>query len=551
MLAIAATVSSLTVSTSQAQAGPWLDAMFGRRVAPTYPVGNPVPIQTANYASYYGSNGVYPPSYGPLLPSGVQQAVPGYLPTASYDTQWRQVPVTNYRPVTQFDPNYGTTVTSLQPCTTYEYQAQRTPLIAPRPLLGEYGYRANRWPAINAPGYNPMGLGYAAPAVPNYNYPAVNQLPNYGLPVSSSAGSSSTVSSSLPIATMNYGGNYGANFGGYYSPSVGLPIQSGLTASATPAYYVAPNGMASTGYSAPGFSNPGTVTSGVMPNGYSSIGPVTASAIQPAYSTYGAGTGTPNYAAPYTTPYAGPNASTYATPYASPSYSGSSVSPNSNMNVPNIPGAVSVVPYGPPTMVPASPSIMPGTNPMPGSNPNSGNILPNSNNSNMVMPPGVRSLNDPESTRAPSLGPSAFQSGRLEDSFSSNVQTLRLPLVTIDRSNESDSSNENNNVAAIRTPIEASSLQWSSSSSNRIEAPSTLPASSQSPLVPLKGSDDLDAKPKWNPKYLDARNPAPSGEPKETAIRTIAERKNVANSKGNETNSGSNGIRFVPLNQPR
>ena len=149
-------VSTATPQASQA-APQWLDSLFGRR-PPAYPVGAPVPVngQVAAYSpGGYPSSGYVPPSYSglvgnqaaPAFAPGIPQTVAGYLPTAAYDTQWARTPVTFYRPVTAFDPRYGTTVTSLQPCTSYQYQAQRQPVIAPRPLLGDYGMQANRWPS--------------------------------------------------------------------------------------------------------------------------------------------------------------------------------------------------------------------------------------------------------------------------------------------------------------------------------------------------------------------------------------------------------------------
>ena len=175
---------------------------------PTIPV---VPI-TPSYGStqsYYGNYGMLPPATGNALPNGFPQTVTSAMPTAAYDTQWQRTPVTYYRPVTQFDPNYGTTVTSLQPCTSYQYQAQRVPMVAPTPVGGAYAQASNQWPAINQPGYYPTGVAnaYAMNPVPLANpntplpgsmvapptYPQVQYLPSNGtVPASAMSPSSAT-----------------------------------------------------------------------------------------------------------------------------------------------------------------------------------------------------------------------------------------------------------------------------------------------------------------------------------------------------------------------
>ncbi|MEX0818761.1 MAG: hypothetical protein WD070_04180 [Pirellulaceae bacterium] len=44
----------------------------------------------------------------------------------SYNSSWARVPVTNYRPQVFNDPSSGVSVTTLQPCNTYEWQHRRT-----------------------------------------------------------------------------------------------------------------------------------------------------------------------------------------------------------------------------------------------------------------------------------------------------------------------------------------------------------------------------------------------------------------------------------------
>ncbi len=63
---------------------------------------------------------------GTLTSSGM--ARPFWMrPTPHYASSWARVPVTNYRPFVVNDPLDGGSVTSLQPCNTYEWQMRRSP----------------------------------------------------------------------------------------------------------------------------------------------------------------------------------------------------------------------------------------------------------------------------------------------------------------------------------------------------------------------------------------------------------------------------------------
>ncbi|MEQ1825397.1 MAG: hypothetical protein ABL921_05600, partial [Pirellula sp.] len=356
LLLVALSAGFVSATAPSSHAGPW--GWFGRS-QPAYPVGAPVPLngQTAyspaagyvppSYAPYAGSQlsggnmAVPPPAYlgmqtanysnysaampqaynAPLLAPGFPQTVAGYLPTAAYDTQWNRTPVTYYRPVTAFDPRYGTTVTSLQPCTSYQYQAQRAPVIAPRPLLGEYGLQANKWPSITGPGYNPTGLAVqsmyppiATPyqSLPNVGVPYLGQ-PTYA-PMSSSGTSLGMPATSLPTTTLNYSAGYPASVPTYAGTANYLAPVSSPYAAASP-YPYAVNPYAVNPYAAQS-------TASAWPNytsnalGQNMLGTNTPCA-----------NGTCSSAAPLTTPG--------ASPY--------------NMPTPVVPGATSVVPYGPPT----------------------------------------------------------------------------------------------------------------------------------------------------------------------------------------------------------
>jgi len=369
------TAISLTAGLGQAHGQ---GCCFGTNRAPAYPAGPPIPVNPTAPAgtamnSYYGSYGMLPPSPGTLFPAGLPQSSAAFFPTAAYDTRWQQTPVTYYRPVTQYDPNYGTTVTSLQPCTSYQYQAARVPLVAPS-TFGDQTYSANRWPVANAPAYYPQAA-LPVGSVPTASaYPTFQQLPTVGTPVianrmnQASTGTSSGPSSTLPLATM--------------SPSASTVVT---------ANHIAPMSVMAV-------PNAATQATAWMP--------ATTTVPMPQVPITSAipGTGTPVYTVPATVP------TTSLTPC-----------PN-GVCAPSIPGASSVIPLGPPTLMsPSSPSSLPSsasTTPFLPSVTNP--IYPNPGDINPVLPPS--NSYDPEAARPPSLGNSAAM-----------YPMKRIPVSDIDR----------------------------------------------------------------------------------------------------------------------
>lgn len=426
---------------------------FGTSRAPAYPVGPPVPVNPTAPAgtamnSYYGSYGMLPPSPGTLLPAGLPQTSAAFLPTAAYDTRWQQTPVTYYRPVTQYDPNYGTTVTSLQPCTSYQYQAARVPLVAPS-TFGSPTYAVNRMPVTNMPAYYPQaGLPVGSVPMPSA-YPTLQQLPTVGTPVianrmnQASTGTSSGPSSTLPLATM--------------APPAGTVVT---------ANHLAPMSM----MTAP---NAATQATAWMPATTVPMPQVPITSAIP-------GTGTPVYTVPATVPT-------------------TSLSPCPNgVCAPSIPGATSVIPLGPPTLM--SPSSMSPSSPFPSTSsasttpflPSVTNpILPNPGDTNPVLPPSNNY--DPEATRPPTLGNSAAM-----------YPMKRIPVAEIDRGAP----------VPVRS-AEPPAAQPIPQPENRA-LPSAPPVLPPSTLEPLKAPSDLDAKPRWNPKLL----PRSNGESRETVAST-------------------------------
>ena len=422
--------------------------------------------QTLGYGSYAGATP--PTNNAPMLAPGFPQTVAGYLPTAAYDTQWSRTPVTYYRPVTAFDPRYGTTVTSLQPCTSYQYQAQRVPVIAPRPLQGDYGSQANNWPAITSPGYNPTGLAvnnaYAPVAQPFQNVPMVgmpmNGQPNAYATMGSTGTSLGMPATSPPTTTMNY-----------YPQSPGLPI-----------YPTQPN------YNGSVVQNPGYATS--LPamnwsNQSMGSGVVPSAAWSPAGNACVNGNCNPTVS-PMQTPYV-PGA-TSVTPIGPPTYSSS---PNNGSSQPAY-GSVGQ-PYTPNVQPPAGSPVLPP---------------------NQFFPPGVNpvapGLADPESVRVPGLGSGAATSPASNPASVAAKKPLemeRLPMVAIDQAANPTNSNASNQImpdlqaggpraGTLLQPGAAPALD----SSN---IPSILPPRSYSGAQPLSAPDNYDSKPQWNPTLLD------------------------------------------------
>ena len=482
MVSVAA--SSAIATAENSQAGQWLDSILGLN-QPVYPVGSPVLVaqnpalpyaanQTLGYGNYQTNQ---PPTYNaPLAAPGFPQTVAGTLPTAAYDTQWGRVPVTYYRPVTAFDPRYGTTVTSLQPCTSYQYQAQRPPVIAPRPISGEYGAQANKWPGITGPGYNPTGLAVASGYLPTYQ-----TIPNSGVPMApmnpmapvvSSGSATGMPASTFPTRTFSspYVPNpYATNQYAASMPSAGIPITS------APATNWAA-GPITAGPITAGPIGTGVVPSAawmpVSPNGYCANG----TCVQPAS--------------------AAPIGFTTAPSTLSGNTSAPGIAP------PNIPGAT-VTPVGPPSFS-STPTA-------------SGNIYGGANpslvNPNLANP----ALTSPALTN-PSLGVPASNGQILPPNKPSvTTEVQRLPMVAIDKEGTNPTSSSlNDKLSQFRSAPEIpSGNSTPNQMMNAASIPSTLPDEPFSGVQPLSAPADFDSKPKWNPSLLDPDD------------RTVWEQKNL------------------------
>lgn len=473
---------------------------------PMIPV-TPITPSNGTMTSYYGNYGMMPPNTGTVLPNGIPQTVVSAMPTAAYDTQWQRTPVTYYRPVTQYDPNYGTTVTSLQPCTSYQYQAARVPMLAPTPVGGPYAQASNQWPAINQPGYYPTGIAssntmlptlapaaastvIAPPAIPNY--PAVQSLPNSGVQVPA--------------------------------------VQPGTSVSAGMAQYPVTPNTAATNSTTP-YSTQATFTPFTVPQ-TAATAPSTISA-------------SANGTVPAQTPLS--NGVYYGGAQPTANCPNGLCPTTGNLTPPVVPGASSVVPYGPVTYLPAKPATD-------ASQP----VLPPSGFAPTTTPtqPPVTSgaVLDPEAARAPTLplnnsaapssqtapigsgatgSSSVGSNGASPNSGSAKlwsdsdprvanmVPMNRLPVVPIDSATSSSAKDSfaQGTLPKYPTPqlqnpqyptsrsIPANPFPGAKSSNGLMPPPVEPPPMN---FLPLKAPVGLDAKPNWNPKLLEPAAPSPS-----------------------------------------
>lgn len=498
---IAGSCLTLFACSESVNAGVLMDAIINNRntayPGQTYQAATPVMAgyaPVANYANVVSNYGSYTSNYAPAatpansgygpIPVGMPQTVPSYLPTAQYDTVWNRTPVTYYRPVTSFDPRLGTTVTSLQPCTGYQYQASRVPLIAPRAVLGEYGLQSNQWPAITGPGYNPAGLAVTA------NYPGYQTLPNAGTPAPyANAVAPITTYPNAP-APYNVTSGYSPNvnpvtsYPSYSTPSTYRPQAQSFTQPDGSIWTPLPNGqvnapmtpvqtqmnpvLPATSYSP---AIPST-QNGNCPNGMCPLPSGSTSVVNPQYSS-------PQIPSPVGAPSA-------ANPY--------------------IPGATSVQPIGQPTYSPVpTGGTMTGTPGM-----GAGAVLPYSNSTNFVpgAQPSGGGVADPESVQQPRYD------------GSTTVQKATADHLV----NSSEQANRSDRPAVSAPTLDGGILPWNRAPqvspdepkpnpvdrSGKLEIPSTLPSSEANrgsyKANPLRAPEGVDTKALWNPDFVGPNN---------------------------------------------
>lgn len=120
-----------------AEAGPLLDWLRGCRRK----CAQPACATPVTYAGQPVANcGLQPGQCQVTCNQTCSRVVVNYVPYTAYRTAWEQVPVTQYKPVTNADPCTGCTVTCMKPCTSYVWQMKQVPYTTYRPCYRTENY---------------------------------------------------------------------------------------------------------------------------------------------------------------------------------------------------------------------------------------------------------------------------------------------------------------------------------------------------------------------------------------------------------------------------
>lgn len=471
-------------------------------------------IVTSGYATYPST------AYRPVTPFGVPQTVVGTLPTGAYQTQYYRAPTTYYRPVTSIDPATGATVTNLMPCQSYQYQAQRTPLLVPglnepyaayNAAYGSYGnsWGQNRWSPITAPSVGsaggqstlsiPSGLGTSTPVV---------QLPANGLALSPTTYTSNYGLPAVQSLSPGYGGIS-------YGPAISLPTSNSV---------------------------------------------VQATAMSPIISNVPATTfGTPTPNSSTTVIGSAPIAGALPPLSSMPGTMGNSFVPSSVS--PTITTEQSILPTGPITSGPVTTNPFSTTQVFPS---------PQSSSSQPVLPPNYSNGTDSESKATPVLPPtSSGAAGAGQPSYRSNYGESsaanqnedttalkprfglrKIEIAPADQSSRSSTSGSSNNDSGEAykpvSPWETAPPKENESESNdrlRVGEESTgrssgsrtpfsnpslmtppnsdLQLSPESSMKPIPAPRDFDASPNWRPGLMTVRDQTAKVEPRAVPIDRV------------------------------
>ena len=124
-----------------AEAGPLLDWLRGLRRRPCNTCfQQPITYQPTSYTGVANPYNLQPGQCARTCNQTCSRVVVNYVPYTAYRTNWKRVPVTQYRPETNTDPCTGCTVTCMKPCTTYNWQMQRVPYTTYRPVYRTENY---------------------------------------------------------------------------------------------------------------------------------------------------------------------------------------------------------------------------------------------------------------------------------------------------------------------------------------------------------------------------------------------------------------------------
>lgn len=202
-----------------AEAGPLLDWIRGlRRNRCNYVA--PVNYRTTSYNAAANPHNLQPGQCARTCNQTCSRVVVNYVPYTAYRTNWKRVPVTQYRPQTSSDPCTGCTVTCMRPCTTYNWQMQRVPYTTYRPVYRTESYSVPVTTITNDCATGTCGTSAvntcATCPTPGYSYPAGN------LPQSSSV-------LNAPNGTLGANGQYQTVPGSgvpQYNPNTGTTADS-------------------------------------------------------------------------------------------------------------------------------------------------------------------------------------------------------------------------------------------------------------------------------------------------------------------------------------
>lgn len=122
-----------------------------------------------------------PVVYSPVTncqPTTCRRTIMQYIPHVAYRINWSRTPVTVYRPVTTTDPYTCRPVVSYQPCTNYQWQAQRVPYITYQAAANVIPTSTTPTMYAGAPAVGCMGCAPATTVIPSQIGPTpVTPLP--------------------------------------------------------------------------------------------------------------------------------------------------------------------------------------------------------------------------------------------------------------------------------------------------------------------------------------------------------------------------------------
>lgn len=314
----------------------------------------PVP----SYGTYYGSNSpvIGANGYGYLTqkpPNNVIATTPTVMPPTApvtlvpdYRSTYARTPVTYYRPVLTTDPNTGSQVVALAPCSSYEYQTQRVPTWG----LSQVYNGGATLPAVTptAPVVSPTislprgGIPLAGPVPGTQPYAtAYGAYPSMATstitPVAPTMGSvitpASPYTNSSPTPYTSGYSNYASNYGNYSALQPGTVLPPGSAYPTTPYNPYYGNGV-SGGSTGGGSTGGGSLGTTFAPPAYNAA-PYGSSVPQGGMIPYGTTTSpsltTPIPSTPSTTPNINPPAN-FNFPSNDPAANTNPVLPPNNTN---------------------------------------------------------------------------------------------------------------------------------------------------------------------------------------------------------------------------